>query len=93
MRSTGRLDSAKAKLSRPAEAESGLAVGSASLGPDTLPSLRSIPRRYDSTPASDAMLNQLTLQGHVAKQSRARDKQVQVGGNFPCRNDRILVLA
>lgn len=75
VRSTGRLDSAKAKLSRPAAAAFGLAVDSASLDPDKRSSLRSISRSHDSIPASGAMLNQLAFQGQVAKQSRATNKK------------------
>ena len=82
-RSTGRMDSAKAKLSRPAAAAIGLPARSASSSANATSSLRSISRSYDSIPASSPTLNQLAFQGNVAKQSRVNSKKRKLADICP----------
>lgn len=82
-RSAGRLEPAKAKISRPAAAAKGSVARSSSSDANALSSLRSISRSYDSIPASCPMLNQLAFQGNVAKQSRATSKKRKLADVSP----------
>lgn len=74
-RSTGRLNLAKVKMSRPAAATTDHPVRSGTPEKKSSSSLRNISGSYDSIPASDTMLNHLTVQGNVVKQSRVMNKR------------------